>query len=123
MHTLYDELILEIFDYLSFFDISKVYCVNNDYSKFPKLRININTHKRTLQDGTFSYLLTNGNLQLPGHIKTNHMDIRLYRYNLQYYFSFFYPVYVSNKKVFDYLNHINPSITRKIIIRPSLTYN
>ena len=122
MQTLYNELILEIFDYLSFFDISKVYCVSNEYSKFPKLRININTHKRTLQDGTFSYLLTNGDFQLPGHIKTNHMDIRLYRYNLEYYFSFFYPVYVKDKKVFDYLKHINP-LTRKIIISPSLTYN
>ena len=116
MQVLYDELILEIFDYLSFYDVSKVYCVNKEYSKFPKLRICTSVFKRDLQNGYHSYLLTNGNYRLPGHIKINFLEIRLCRYNLEYYFSFFYQAYEKDKDIFDYLKDIDYAKTRKIII-------
>ena len=115
MQVLYNDLILEIFNYLSFYDISKVYCVSKEYSEFPKMRIDTSLFKRNLQNGYHSYLLTNGNYQVPGHIKLNFLEIRLYRYNLQYYFSFFYDAYEKDKNIFDYLKNINQLTTRKII--------
>ena len=116
MQVLYNDLILTIFDYLSFYDISKVYCVSKEYSEFPKLRISPSLFKRNLQNGYHSYLLTNGDYQLPGHIKINFLEIRLFRYNVQYYFSFFYQAYEKNKDIFDYLKDIDYNKTRKIII-------
>ena len=116
MENLCNDLILEIFSFLSFHDISKTYCVSKEHSRFPKPRLNITTYKRDLYDGKYSYLLTNGIKESPGQLKLNHMEIRLYRYNLRYYFTFYYQAYQKDKNIFDFLKNIDWKNTRKLVI-------
>ena len=108
MLQLPDEIILLFFEYLDFRDIANL-SLTNKY--IPSIKIFYNTYSRdtiyvdkngkeTIQT---SYLLTNGPPDLPGQIKHNFVEIKLYRGLNLYSFVLYKNVYNKDNSISDYL--------------------
>jgi len=111
-----EELILEIFEYLDFADLGRVYCVCKNV---PRVSIAYKVYQRETgytNQTAHSYLLTNGPQELPGQIKNNFLEIKLYRGVYTYHFVFYKSIYRADKDMLDYLNHIEWKTTKKTIV-------
>jgi len=116
------ELILEIFDFLNFGDLSKIYCT---CKYIPKVLISYKTYTRktivyTGKTGKTekimkSYLLTNGSEDRPNQIKDNYLEIKITRYKTKYHFTFYKEIYNPEFDILTYLQNIDWSNTRKYI--------
>ena len=110
------ELVDSIVDFLAFSDIGCLKCVCKNSIPF---EIQYQTYERETtvicRNGRErvikSYLLTNGNRELPSQITHNYVEIKLRRGNVLYYFTLYKNIYNSQKDILSYLQQYD----RKII--------
>lgn len=113
-----EELVLEIFQFLDFADLGRVYTTCKGINKIP---IYYNTYMRETiytdenEMVSKSYLFTNGPKELPGQIKNNYLEIKLSRGVIMYHFIFYNNVYRDELDILMYLQNIDWKKTKKTI--------
>ena len=114
-----NDLVDSIVDFLAFSDIGCLKCVCKNSIVFP---IHYNTYKRETKvlhrNGNESilnsYLLTNGERELPNQIMDNFVEIKLTRGNLSYSFTLYKNIYRSEKDILSYLKQYDRKIIYKL---------